>query len=293
MNSKVLVVFFSIVITQLSCANVNKDSVEVSCDIKKIDGYEISDMNGYLLNDLLKCGRSEEAFDLINKHVNNFTVQDYAVTGDVLLTNNYIDESKKFLDIAASHNDGEAQQRLGVIYSYVLKYKDLNKAIYYLKESLENDYTYSTVTLADIYVEENSIKDLNLAMKYSEDAIKSGYKEANYYLFKIYADEKKYDIAKDKLNLLKKDGYIDYYELGLSELYSSYKDYEGYNPAQAKKILDGLVLSSNDTQRYRWLADFYMEDHEFYNKTKALNYYEKAYSQGDWISEQILSQWDK
>jgi tetratricopeptide (TPR) repeat protein len=250
-------------------------------------------VTGELLNDLFKCKRSVEAFNIIKKNENNFTTQDYAVTGDILLIHNYIDESIYYLDVASKQGDAEAMQRLGAIYAYVYKYKDLNKSLNLLLKSIAHDYYYSFITLADIYFEDRNYKDNEQAEFYAKKAIENNYNEGYYYLAMIQAENKKYLESKINLKKLSKYGLDDLSNLGLAQIYYLYNDYDKYNPKKSKEILEKLVKTSKSPDRFRWMADFYMGDHQYKNKEKAKKYYEKAFDNGDLLSEEILMEWKK
>lgn len=73
-------------------------------------------------------------------------------------------------------------------------------------------------------------------------------------------------------------------------MYYNDKRYSKYNPLKAKSILENLVQTSNDPQRFRWLGDFYMNSSEYKDKSKAIKLYKLAQEHGDWLSEDILDE---
>lgn len=272
-----------------ACSNGNDQKLEVMKNCKQ----DISGMffNDILLNDLLLCSRKKDALEIIDKNESKFTVENYSSVGEMLFFHGNIDESIKYLETASNNNDGNAQQILGEIYLYSNKYKNINKAIEYFKKSLINNFSFSNLNLADIYLVEESHKNLILSNFFSDRAIDYGHYEGYYYKAKILAEQGEYDEAIINLDELKKHDLENYYYLGLSEIISHYGDYKYYNPKKAKKILEDLLKTSNSSQKFRWLADFYMLDTEFYNKNTALIYYKKAKEDGDLLSEEIIEHW--
>lgn len=279
-------VFIYLILSGCSPNNefIEKKTQKTKCNIDMKNQVE----NGFLLDQLFDCDKSNEAFDIIKKNENLYTSENYAVTGDILLKHNYIDEAKYYLEKA--NGDAEAMHRLGVIYAYTKKYKNIDLALKYLQSAVTQGYYFAYVNLADIYLENKSINDLTKAKEYADKAVENGWYEAYYTLAKIAALENKYELAETYLKKLELNELTDLSKEGLSYLYYNDKKYTKYNPLKAKKILESLVETSKDPQRFRWLGDFYMNNSEYKDKTKAIKLYKLALENGDWLSEDILGE---
>ncbi|EPF71083.1 tetratricopeptide repeat protein [Acinetobacter rudis] len=226
---------------------------------------------------------------LVKENEKLFTIQDYSVTGGVLLMNNYIEEAIFYLNIAIDGDDAIAYERLGEIYTYNHHYKNIEEAIGLLKKSLDKGNYYAASLLSYIYLFEDNYIDLNKSIYYSDYAIKHGHNLGYYYKSIALAEQGNYDSAMDNLNKIDEKEYSEYKDVALSKLYAYYKNYSGYNPERSKDILEGLVDKSSNKDHFSWLADFYMLDNEFKDEKNAYELYKRG--AGDWYSEGVLMNW--
>lgn len=265
---------------------------EVNLDVLKTckDDSAKYVLNGYLLNDLFKCKRDKDAFSIIKKNETIFKNKDYAVTGDILLSNHYVDEAFYYLKIAANGGDWISGEQVGEIYTLHPKYKNINEALSYFNVNLDKGGN-SSIMMAYIYLEEKEYVDFKKSIYYSDYAIKNGNNLGYYYKSIALAELGDYELAMDNLNKIDEKEYSEYKDVALSKLYAYYKNYSGYNPKHSKDILEGLVDKSTNKDRFSWLADFYMLDNEFKDEKKAYELYKRGADAGDWYSEGVLMNW--
>ncbi|WP_353172176.1 tetratricopeptide repeat protein [Acinetobacter rudis] len=266
-------------------------------DILKLNNDEENDMyyelNGFVLNELLLSKKEDEAFRLIKNNEKRFKMRDYAVAGDVLLRNNYIDQSIYYLNIAANMGDGEALGRLGEIYYTNVKYKNIDKAIYYFDKSISKNYVSSAVFMASIYLDEEGYVDLNKSIYYSDYAISKKDDLAYYYKGSALAEKGEYELAVENFNEINIVKHPEYHDLAFAKLYAYYKNYSSYNPRKAKKIFEDIFKYSNVAEKYSWLGDFYMMDHEYHDEKKAYELYSKGVEEGDAYSKEAMKDWKR
>ncbi|WP_353173051.1 tetratricopeptide repeat protein [Acinetobacter rudis] len=287
MTHKIFILFLLPLL--LACSKHNEINLDVLKTCK--DDSEKYVLNGYLLNDLFRCKRDKDALTLIKENEKVFKIQDYSVTGGVLLMNNYIEEAIYYLNIAIDGDDPIAYERLGEIYTYNYHYKNLEKAIELLNKSLGKGNYYAASLLSYIYLFEDGHIDLSKSIYYSDYAIKHGHNLGYYYKSIALAEQGYYELAMDNLNRIDEKEYSEYKDLALSKLHAYYKNYNGYNSKYSKDILENLIDTSSNKDRFSWLADFYMFDNEFKDEKKAYELYKKGADAGDWYSEGILINW--
>lgn len=245
--------------------------------------------SGGLVNDLFLCKRDTDAFDLITSQEPKFKNQDYAVTGEILLNHHQVGMAISYLSIAADQGNAIASEQLGGIYAYKHEYKDIAKAIYFLEKALQYGDAHPALLLAYIYLEEEDYIDLKKALYYAEYAIQHNENIGYFYQGRVFAEQAKYDLAIESFKQIDPKKYAEYKDVGFADLYAAYPQFKGHDPQRAKQILEQLLKTSSNPDRFAWLADFYLHDHQYQDKQKAYQLHQQGAKNGSDYSHAFVS----
>lgn len=270
-----------------SCSKQEATSLNVLKNCQ--DNYAQYVANGDLVNDLFLCKRDADAFDLITSQEPNFKNQDYAVTGEILLNHHQVGMAISYLSIAADQGNAIASEQLGGIYAYKFEYKDTAKAIYFLEKALQYGDAHAALLLAYIYLEENPA-DLKKALRYAEYAIQHNENIGYFYQGRVFAEQAKYDLAIESFNQIDQKKYAEYKDVGFADLYAAYPQFKRHDPQRAKRMLEQLLKTSSNPDRFAWLADFYLLDHQYKDKQKAYELHQQGFENGSDYSHAFINQ---
>ncbi|WP_180115307.1 hypothetical protein [Acinetobacter sp. YH12140] len=241
-----------------------------------------------LLDEWIKAGKTDEVLALLEKYEPYFTTEDYAISGEILLSHNLIDEAIYHLEIAANENDLYAMNHLGFIYGYRYKYKDLPFALEIFHTAIELGDKNAYFSLADLYSEEIEILDLNKALHYAELAIKNGEYSAYYIIGRCYTIRHDYAQALRAFEQLKVHGLVQHALMGIGILHYEAINSEFYKPSYAEELLKKVALEYDSPDKYFELARFYTAETPFKDIERAIQLFKQGISIGCIYSEAEL-----
>lgn len=218
------------------------------------------------------CGKSFEAFEIIDKNKNNENGIFNAELGQILFHYGYTDQAIIYFNKAIKFNEAEGYYGLASIYNGSGKYKDIGRVIELLNQSLDLGYDEAYYNLGMVYLDEEEFKDIEKAENYLKESLKGGNPRALYGLGEVFIEKKDFDNAEIYFKkAIEYQAFLDGYQ-GLMFLYGFYPEYLGHDLDKSFYYMNKTLELADDEFVYQSASEFYNLEGKYKDSKKSAYY---------------------